>query len=117
MINIKKLKRYAELKERYEFINSRISSASSINYESSFSDKTFISKSKIEKYILEKERIEEEMNDIEDELDEIKNMKDRTILELKYFENRTNDEIAYQLNCSVATVKRRIKRILNELEN
>jgi RNA polymerase sigma factor (sigma-70 family) len=68
-----------------------------------------------EAYKESKERTQRMVNRIERALDHIRGEEGYEIIEMKYFDNMNNLEIADKIPCSESTVKRWRKRLVNQL--
>lgn len=79
-------------------------------------DKSDIQQERIRRRIESLERTKREIARIEKALEYIKDDPGYPIIELKYFLEKDNEEIAEQTNCSVRTVIRHKNRLINKLK-
>lgn len=62
------------------------------------------------------ERTKKEVERIESALDQVRDDSKYKIIRLKYFNNKTNEEIAEVLDCDERTVRRHKNRLINKLK-
>lgn len=99
------LKSYKYKKDRLTYIDNQLIGVKGINYGPSLG-----SRRSVNEYLAEKQRIIDEMIEIEDTIDGISNDYARLVLGYKYLQFRSFKEIAEIMDYSLSNVKRLHKK-------